>query len=221
MDSQAVITAIDDRTPSVRIITLVPEKPFPYKAGQYIQVMADGYEQRSFSIANRPEATGAITLHIRNVGSGLSAYLAQIPLGKTLGISGPYGSMDIEPARNRPVLMVAGGTGIAPLLAMVQEIMRHGITEDGITLVYGARTQDDIYCHRELDALLSTGEVSLIKAIGDETPDKILAKSDSDLSNHSIYLSGPAAMVTSVQAVLKTRNANPELIFTDDWIRKP
>ncbi|MBU6234274.1 MAG: hypothetical protein KGQ41_00375 [Alphaproteobacteria bacterium] len=215
--TKAVITEIDDRAGGVRVIALQPETPLRYRAGQFVRLSGGGFDARAYSIANRPQNSGKIVLHIRDFGSGLSNYLAALPRGAEVEIHGPFGTMDIEHARGRPVLMVAGGTGISPLLAMMQEIMRHGITDEGITLLYGARTPADIYCRPELEALLSTGEVTLHEAFGDETPDKLLSRFENSFKNHAVYLSGPSQMIEAMRNVLHTREADPARIFHDDW----
>ncbi|NBX66309.1 MAG: hypothetical protein EBQ96_04865 [Proteobacteria bacterium] len=217
---QAVITAIEDRTETVRILTLMPVTPFLFKAGQYARLGMEGFEPRSFSMASRPEKDGRITFHIRNTGGGLSAALGTAKTGTRLTLEGPFGDMDIAHAQNRPVLMVAGGTGIAPMLAMAQEILRQGLTEEGVKLVFGARTQSDVYCRPELDALLSSGEFTLTEAIGDVTPPQALATENTSLNQHVAYLCGPGPMVSSVRDVLLTRGIKASNIFSDDWSKE-
>lgn len=214
---KAVIESIDDRSDNIRILTITPETPLAYKAGQYAQLSIEGYEPRSFSMATRPEKHGQLTFHIRNTGSGLSHALCLAKKGSTLSVSGPFGSMDVSHAQNRPVLMVCGGTGIAPMLAMAQEILRQGLTEEGIELVFGIRQEADIYCRSELDVLISSGEITLTKAISDVTPAHILAAQNTSLHQHAAYLCGPPAMVLSVRDVLLTRGIKAAHIFYDDW----
>lgn len=216
---RATVTATEDRTADVRILTLKPDSPFPYRAGQYAYLHIDGFDPRAYSLATRPSKDNLITLHIRNVQSGLSAKLASLEIGATLNISGPFGTLDAAHALARPVLMIAGGTGISPLLALMQEIIAKGLTEEGITLLYGVRTQDDIYCKPELDALLSSGELAIHLAIGENTPDKLVTSIGQDYAEHAIYVSGPIPMVASVRDKLLACKANPSRILTEDWTK--
>lgn len=210
------ISAIEDRTNDVRILTLMPDKPFTYRAGQYLEVDAAGYEPRPYSIASRPHADGRIVLHVRDTGAGLSAHLVrEAKIGDIIAIDGPFGNLNADFARNRPVLMVAGGTGIAPMLALAQDIIKRHLTEDGITLVYGAREERDIYCRPELDALLATGEVTLHTVTGPQTPDLEIKRLGLPLAHHIVYVSGPDPMMQSVHNALLNHLADRNRIFTD------
>lgn len=211
----AIVTAIEDRASAVRVITVAPQAAFPFRAGQYAHIKADGHDMRPYSIALAPRAEGHLTFHVRNLGHGLSGHLASLKPGDIISLEGPYGAMDAEEARVRPVLMVAGGTGIAPLLSMAEDIIRRGITEDGITLLYGARKNDDIYCQRELDALMASGELALHMCINPETPDAVLKRLAPDLSFHAVFISGPDPMMRPVHETLIALGARPEMIFTD------
>lgn len=216
----ARIESIDDRAGHVRIVTLTPEHPFIWHAGQYAHLggtgaRADGLGMRPYSIASCPGNDGTVTFHIRSTGRGFSKYLNDARVGDTILLEGPFGAMTTEHARNRPVIMVAGGTGIAPMLGLASDILKRGLTEDGITLIYGARSDHDIYCRRELDALTATGEVALHIAIGAHTPDQEIRKIGPNLAHHIAYISGPGPMILSARKALEDHLADPSRIFTD------
>jgi len=211
----ARIEAIDDRAGAVRVLTLAPLTNFTWRAGQYAHLSLEGVDARSFSIASAPGADNRITFHIRNTGKGLSARLSEARIGDIISLEGPFGDMTTEHARNRPVIMVAGGTGIAPMLSLASDILRRHLTEEGITLIYGARKDDDIYCRRELDTLLATGEVSLHVVTGTHTPDQELRRLGLNLAHHIAYLSGPDPMMLPVRKVMLDHLADPSRIFTD------
>lgn len=212
----AAVERIEDRADDVRILTLNPLQPFTYRAGQYAHILAQGHAPRPYSIATPPGASGLVNFHIRNMGAGLSQHLStNIQLGDLIAIEGPYGDMNPEHARERPVLMVAGGTGIAPMLAIASDIIRRGITEDGITLVYGARSNMDVYCRAELDQLLATGEVTAHIITDTQTPDLELRRLGLNLAHHVVYMSGPDPMMLSVHKALADHLADPSRVFTD------
>ena len=210
----ARIESIDDRSGGVRVLTLSPLEPFTWRAGQYAR-LGMGDDIRPFSIASCPGNGGKITFHIRDTGHGVSQLLAAARVGDTVQLSGPHGEMTTEHARGRPVIMVAGGTGIAPILSLASDILKRGLTEDGITLIYGARSDHDIYCRRELDILLATGDVDLHIAVGAHTPDQELRKLGPNLAHHVAYISGPDPMMLSVRKALIDHLAEPERIYTD------
>ncbi len=212
----ASVAAIDDRAGGVRVLELAPLQAFSWRPGQYARLVAMGHDPRPFSIAGLPDRTGHVRFHIRDNGVGLSRHLAQdLQLGDLITLEGPFGEMHADSARARPVLMVAGGTGIAPMLALAADIVKRGLTEEGITLIYGARSEDDIYCRRELDQLRATGEVTTHMAIGLETPDQTLRRLGLNLAHHVVYLSGPDPMLHSVRPVLLNHLADPARVYAD------
>jgi NAD(P)H-flavin reductase len=166
-----------------------------------------------------------MTFHIRNIGAGLSAHLSDdLKIGDLITLEGPYGAMDAQAAIARPVLMVAGGTGIAPMLSLAHEIIKKGLTEEGITLIYGLRSHADLYCRAELDALLATGEVSAHILTDPHTPDQELRRLGLNLSQHAIYVSGPDPMMVSVRTALEELLAHPARIGCDadmDKLQRP
>lgn len=211
----AAVERIEDRTRDVRIITLAPRGPFAWRAGQYMQIGADGFGSRSYSIASPPNDQGHLVFHVRNMGGGLSAHLAQnIKTGDLLNLHGPFGTMNTGLIEKRPVLMVAGGTGIAPMLAMAEDIIKNDLTGQ-ITLVYGARTLQDIYCRTELDRLETSGRVRLHIVTDPHTPDQHLRQLAADLREHVIYVSGPDPMMLPVHKALLELHAVSDRIFCD------
>jgi len=214
--TRATILDIESRTADIRVLHLKPDVPVAYDAGQYLQIKAPAYEARPFSIANAPSKDGILTLHVRNMGSGFSQWLgSQAVVGDVVDITGPFGRLHAADATQRAVFMIGGGTGIVPLLALMQEMIRKGITEEGITLLYGVRTADDIHCRRELDALASSGEVTVHYCIGAKTPDTVLRTLNPDLQHHAVYISGPDPMLFSLRPLLMAHGAKEPNIHTD------
>lgn len=212
----ARITTLDNRTGGVRIVTLTPLSPFAYEAGQYVRLHIAGFEPRPYSIANAPRRDGTLSFHIRNTQTGISAHMAEnLEVGDDVMIEGPYGTLSAAPAKGRPVTMVGGGTGIAPLLALAEYILIKGLTDDGIYFYYGVRDSTDVYCTQELETLQSTGDLKLIVCAADNTPDKQITHDDTDLRGHCIYVCGPNAMVEACLQVLQTQGAPLTHIYGD------
>ena len=216
MPISATIAGIERRTDDIFILHLMPEVPFAFHAGQYLHITGATFDARPYSIANAPARDGTITLHIRNMGSGVSQWLGtQAKMGDVVQIDGPFGTMTPQAATARPVYMIAGGMGIVPMLALAQEIIRKGITEEGISLIYGARTAEDIYCRRELEALVSSGELTLHEGIGAHTPDMVLAQLAPNLNNHTVYVSGPDPMLFNILPAIKRHGLQMPNLYTD------
>jgi ferredoxin-NADP reductase len=152
-----------DETPTVRTIVLdVPGWP-GHRAGQHLDVRLtaeDGYQaERSYSIASAPGDPLAITVERLEDGE-VSPYLTdELRTGDTLELRGPIGGYFVwEPGDHAPLLLIAGGSGIVPLMAMLRH--RHRATsEEPVRLLYSSRSLADVIYREELDALADGVEV--------------------------------------------------------------
>jgi ferredoxin-NADP reductase len=152
----ATVTAAIQETPSVRTIELaVPDWP-GHRAGQHLDVRLtaeDGYTaERSYSIASAPGEPVAITVERLEDGE-VSPYLTEeLRIGDQLELRGPVGGYFVwEAAVGGPLLLVAGGSGIVPLRAIIRERQRSG-SDVAVCLLYSARTLADVIYRPELDS---------------------------------------------------------------------
>ncbi|MFI6637292.1 ferredoxin reductase [Nonomuraea fuscirosea] len=152
----ATVTAATWETPSVHTLELaVPDWP-GHRAGQHLDVRLtapDGYvAERSYSIASAPGEPVAITVERLEHGE-VSPYLTdELRVGDLLELRGPVGGYFVwEAADEGPLLLVAGGSGIAPLRAIVREQRRRG-SRVPVCLLYSARTLRDVIYRAELDS---------------------------------------------------------------------
>ena len=210
------LTAREERTSDISVLHFMPQAAFAFDAGQYVEVIAPDFEPRPFSLANAPRKNNAITLHVRDLGQGLSRFLCRnLNIGDTVQIEGPHGHMHSKAATAKPVFMIGGGTGVVPLLAIAEDIVRKGLSEDGMVLIYGVRLEDDIHCRKELDTLAASGELSVHYAIGAETPDKILTRLAPKLALHTVYMSGLDPMLFNILPSLKAHGMKDNALHTD------
>ncbi|HZG65492.1 MAG TPA: ferredoxin reductase [Herpetosiphonaceae bacterium] len=161
----ATVTAIRVETASVKTFTLMLPHWTAHRAGQHYDLRltaADGYQaQRSYSIASAPERTGAIELTIERLADGeVSSYLHDVLLpGDQVEVRGPIGGYFVwEAALGGPLLLIAGGSGIVPLMAMMRHRRAAGATIP-TRLLYSSRSPDDVIYREELDQVhaASTG----------------------------------------------------------------
>jgi ferredoxin-NADP reductase len=152
----ATVTATVSETPSVRTIKLaVPDWP-GHRAGQHLDVRLtaeDGYTaERSYSIASAPGEPVAITVERLDDGE-VSPYLTdELRVGDQLELRGPVGGYFVwTPADMAPLLLVAGGSGVVPLRAIVRERQRTG-SDVPVRLLYSSRTLADVIYRDELDS---------------------------------------------------------------------
>jgi CDP-4-dehydro-6-deoxyglucose reductase len=127
---------------------------FHFEAGQYIDVMLPGGRRRSFSVASPPHDSRLLELHVRRVAGGeFSAPLFDAGAHSALlNIEGPLGQFTYRPG-SEPMLLVGGGTGLAPLLSILRHVAENGIERD-MTLYWGVRSERDLYASAMLEKLV-------------------------------------------------------------------
>lgn len=117
-----------------------------FLAGQYIEILLKDGRRRAFSIANAPHADDLLELHIRHVDGGdfTDHVFAEMTAKSLLRVEGPFGSFYLREDSERPILLMGGGTGFAPL----KGILEHAFyieTQRPIHLFWGVRAQRDLY----------------------------------------------------------------------------
>lgn len=130
------------------LLKLPKAEKLSFKAGQYIEFLLKDGQRRAFSIANAPHIDEAIELHLRLVSGGVfTEYVFnQMPEKTIMRIEAPLGSFFLRENNDNPVIMVAGGTGFAPIKGMIEYMLHENIQRD-IYLYWGARTLKDLYFH--------------------------------------------------------------------------
>ena len=157
------VVELIDETPRVRTIALdVPEWP-GHRAGQHVDVRLtaeDGYQaQRSYSIASAPEDDRlAITVEALPDGEVSSYLVGELRVGDKLELRGPIGGYFVwEADRTEPLLLVAGGSGMVPLMSMIRHRHAAGATVP-TKLLFSSRASEDVIYRDELERLASTGD---------------------------------------------------------------
>lgn len=207
----STVSRIEDLTPTIKGVWFRIEDPagLPFQAGQYVNVHLPGGGHRPFSFANRPSEVHEIEIDVRLVPGGLAtSWIHQhLQVGDRVELTGPYGRFHVRTSANVPMLFLAGGSGLSSPRSMI-----HGLLDDGctlpITLVYGARTRDELYYHDELAALAaSTPTFTYVPALSHEPEgsdwagargfvhEAAAAHFGGDFRGHKAYLCGPPAMI--------------------------
>jgi benzoate/toluate 1,2-dioxygenase reductase subunit len=187
--------------------------------GQYANLQVPGSDQhRAYSFSSMPQ-DNAVSFLIRNVPGGLmSGFLRdKAKIGETMTLAGPLGSFYLRDIR-RPVLMLAGGTGLAPFLAMLEKIVANGGSPFAVHLIYGVNTDTDLV---ELDKLAAFAAAlpNFTYALVVVSADSAQAKkgyvtqhieptqlNDGDVD---IYLCGPPPMVEAVAQTIRDKAITP------------
>jgi ferredoxin-NADP reductase len=160
----ATVQAIRTETPQVKTFTLALPQWTAHRAGQHYDLRltaADGYQaQRSYSIASPPEQPGVIDLTVERIEDGeVSTYLHNtLVVGDQIEVRGPIGGYFVWEARQGgPLFLIAGGSGIVPLMAMLRHRAAAGATVP-THLLYSSRTPTDAIYFAELEQLRAAGQ---------------------------------------------------------------
>jgi CDP-4-dehydro-6-deoxyglucose reductase/ferredoxin-NAD(P)+ reductase (naphthalene dioxygenase ferredoxin-specific) len=223
------VHALEPATHDIVVVRLTVAEggPFAYAAGQYARVTFDGFEPRDYSIASRPsEAT--LAFHIRNVGGGPSAYVANsLTVGEPVRVRGPFGHTYLRAHRPEPIVLVAGGSGLGQMAALAEEALARGLSQP-IQLYFGCRDEPDLYLEDRMAALmrnhpnfrfvpvLSEPQAPTARRSGLVTD--ALAADLSDLTGAVAYLAGPPPMVEAATRTLAARGVDPDDIHADAFI---
>ena len=158
------VRQITQSTPRTRILNLdVRAAEFSFSAGQAVMLGLSGSPlQKPYSIASAPwevQKSGIMQLLVQVDSGGLDPHLELAAPGTPLDLDGPFGSFGLPPGVDRPMLFIAGGTGIAPLRSMLIEHLSRPTTHP-VALVYSARSADEFAFRVELSALESAGRIT-------------------------------------------------------------
>jgi CDP-4-dehydro-6-deoxyglucose reductase/terephthalate 1,2-dioxygenase reductase component len=183
-----------------------------FQAGQYLQVLLDDGSQRSYSMANPPQESDGVTLHIRHVPGGrFTAQVTQLTPGDTLQIELPFGHVALREEDSRPIVFVAGGTGFAPVKSILDDMLKRRVKRP-MTLIWGAREASGLYLRPAVERWQKQwpdfrfiGALSDVpaEAIGDAYAgrvDQALLAHCPDLSGHVVYCCGSPPMAAAVRS---------------------
>lgn len=201
-------------------------EPFSWRPGQYVDVITAGERRSSFSLANPPHDGGLLELHVRRSRhEGFSsAVFESVTEGSALRIEGPLGQMTYREGPG-PVLLIGGGTGYAPMKAILRHVLESG-ADRRVVLFWGARTAADLYEDDWLRALaLREPSFCYLPVLSEGVARGALAglvheavlTSGEPLAGADIYAAGPPEMVAAVRSELPRHGADPGRIVFDSY----
>jgi 3-phenylpropionate/trans-cinnamate dioxygenase ferredoxin reductase subunit len=192
------------------------DEALPYKAGQFANIGLDALPdvQRSYSFATAVQPNAQVTFFVRRVPGGVfSNHVNDATLtGQGITVEGPMGDFWLRPGTG-PLLLVAGGSGLAPILALLEDALAQGVTRP-VTLLFGARQQQDLYGQAQIAAIARDWPAGLqfvpVLSAEPEGSDWQGARGmvAERVARHiapdtQAYLCGPPPMVDAVAAVLQ------------------
>ncbi len=216
----------------MRISLKLPEaQRLQFLAGQYLEILAPEGKRRAFSIASPPQSEDIVELHIRHVeGGGYTSWVFnELRERDIVRFEAPLGTFFVRNDKTeRPMIMVGGGTGFAPLKSMIEDLLSHGDRRP-LHLFWGAATPAELYMHKQVQhwerdnahirytSTLSeadeTGETGSFTGLVHEA----VLDAYPDLSAFDIYISGPPAMVEAGRTAFLEHGAEKRRIFFDSF----
>ncbi|RUR12575.1 NAD(P)H-flavin reductase [Legionella sp. km772] len=218
---EAQVEKIVPLTDSIMHLILKPNFYVDYQAGQYLNILCEEQEF-SYSIANAPLGAQHYELHIRHsldnpYNQSLFAYIKK---HGCVSLKLPYGNCSLDKMDpKRPILFIAGGTGFAPVNAMIEQLLADADPRS-FELFWGARSQSDVYLDEKVlnwQAHISRFKYYsfLSEASKENLLSNLLIRHAQDLKEWQIVLSGPFEMVYSLRDVLAEQGVPKEQLFSD------
>ena len=208
------IEKIERLAPDVMAIhlKLPASERLQFLAGQYVEVLLKDGKRRSFSLANAPHDDALLQLHVRHIPGGVftDQVFSSLKVRDILRINGPHGTFYLREESPKPMILLAGGTGFAPIKAIVE----HAIAEKcarPMHLYWGARTRADLYQNALPEQWAAEhANVSYVPVLSEATAEdrwsgrtgfvhQAVMADFPDLSGHQVYACGAPAMVDAAR----------------------
>ena len=228
----ALFVVTDKKTIAARVVELRLRpvgQPIRYWPGQYVTIgnpRAD-IPARAYSISNAPRPDGELVLQVARADGGVTSNWIhdQLNIGESVKVSGAYGTFIGDPSVDTPVLCIAAGTGLAPVLALAEAALRRGFKKP-VTMLFSARTKEDVYSlgmmawwrtkHRNFDYKITLTREEA-EGFHKGRVDVVLPQLFKDLSKHTLFVAGSPEFVDSCVAAAKAQGAQDELIHTEGF----
>ena len=230
----ARVMAIARPAPDVAVLTLqLPaNEVLRYHAGQYVEFILRDGARRSYSMANAPHTQAdkpAIELHIRHMPGGkfTEHVFGAMKEKEILRVEGPFGSFFLREDSDKPIVLLASGTGFAPIKAIIEHLEFKGITRPTV-LYWGCRSKADLYLHDWAEAAAARlPNLRYVPVLSEPKPEdgwsgrtglvhQAVMADLPDLSGHQVYACGAPIMVESARKDFLARCGLPADEFYAD-----
>jgi NAD(P)H-flavin reductase/ferredoxin len=198
-----------------------------FRAGQYLRILLPNGDTRNYSMANPPQESDGVRLHIRHIPGGLFSeqVLASLRLNDELTLEIPHGNMSLRDETGKPIIFIATGTGFAPIKSMIEDLINRNLSR-GVTFYWGGRCPADLYM-ADLARKWAAREpwFRFIPVLSEPDPSwagrtghvhDTVAKDLPDLSGHQVYACGNPVMVKAARTTFVTSHRLPKEEFYAD-----
>ena len=226
----ARVESLHQFTPEIMRLRLKLPKAarLQFLAGQYIDIIQADGKRRAFSIASAPSEKDFIELHIKHVsGGGFTGQVFESMKPKDiLRFEGPLGTFFIRRSSERPLVLMGGGTGFAPLKSMIEELIEAGDPRP-VHLFWGVGSQPDLYAQALIESWIAQHpRLSFTPVLAEPSEEwtgacgfvhETVLSEVADLAGHDVYMSGPPAMVSAGRNAFLQAGLGEDRLFYDSF----
>ena len=233
-DFRGTLVAMEEVARDTRRLLIELDRDLAFNAGQYMALSVPGQDgvTRTYSMANIPTEGRVLEFQVRRTEGGLATdgwIFKDLKVGDPIELSGPYGRFVLRTDRSEPAVLIAGGTGLAPIASMIRHALENDLEDVGhLTLYQGARTREWLY------------DVDRFTALAEEYPDRftyrpclseeeaegfasgmvtdVLNADHETLKGHIGYVCGPPAMVEAALKTLMLKRLFPRDIYKEEFL---
>lgn len=201
----------------------IKNQNFSFKAGQYVRLVFPGLDiddtkgpARLFSIASSPNNKEKLDITFRMSESGYKKTLVNMQIGDEAEFEGPWGSFVLPDNAEKPVVFIAGGTGITPFLSMMKFATEQNLPHR-INLIYASRDKNSVIYSSEIKELTKRNSRLKINFVVGRIDEKLIRKNSPKDPKAAFYISGPPAMVDYIRNIFEDIKAPEENIYYEEW----
>jgi len=211
-------------------LKLPASQNFNYLPGQYIDIMLRDGRRRSFSLASRANPGQELELHIRHVPGGhfTSRVFDSVKVKDLLRFQGPFGTFFLREDSTAPVILMAGGTGLAPIKAILEKVFDENSSRE-FRLFWGVRQARDLYFHEQLLAWVEQHpNFRYVPVLSEPLADddwqgetgfvhETVLKEVPDMSAYEVYTCGPPVMIEAARSRFPAAGLDPDRLYFDSF----
>ncbi|SAK52259.1 CDP-6-deoxy-delta-3,4-glucoseen reductase [Caballeronia fortuita] len=200
-----------------------------FRAGQYLRIHLDDDTVRNYSMANAPHQSDSVHLHVRHVPGGRfsDGVLKELATGRKLRIELPYGEFFFRDESSKPVILVATGTGFAPVKSIVEDAIKRKLARP-MKLYWGARRKEDLYLADLAQKWHDEGHVEFIPVLSDPGDDwtgrtglvhRAVLADHASLDEQQVYACGNPAMTRAARDEFTQAGLPEDEFFCDAFVQ--
>ena len=220
------VSSVEQATHDIVVLQLQASSAMAFSAGQYASLTLPGQPARDFSMGGEPYGE-TLEFHIRTIDGGqVSAAAQKIQVGDKIALSGPMGLAFLRELHTGPILAAAGGSGLAPIKAIVETALAKGMKQP-ISLYFGARDEIDLYLVDHFEAMAAKHAnftfVPVLSEPSGETTRRTgflhdaIAEDFTTMDGSKIYTAGPPPMVDAIRNLTAKLGARADDLHADPF----